>query len=76
MPQKALLESFKGREESTNPYNIPLEQHSARIYSIMHAGIQKFGMELNGVLIRTCIDIEVKRIIDVERNSRRLIKCR
>ena len=39
-------------EEETNPYNMFIHQESGNFYSIMHDGIQKFGMELNGVILR------------------------
>ena len=63
MLHKALLTSFKESPDSNNLYNILVKQDSGTLFSIMHDGIQKFGMELNGVIIRTLsIDMSVVNV--------------
>ena len=49
--QSAILEAYKGVKSDANPF-MALNGHYGRFYSIMHDGIQKFSMELNGVFIR------------------------
>ena len=41
-------------KKDDNPY-IALKEHFGKFFSIMHDGIQKFSIELNGVFIRTVL---------------------
>ena len=63
--QSAILEAYKGVKSDANPF-MALNGHYGRFYSIMHDGIQKFSMELNGVFIRALFskteDISVNNI--------------
>ncbi len=61
IPQKSILTAIQESLEKNNPYNI--FTHQSDYYSIMHDGIQKFRMELNGVILRTIdTDLEVLNI--------------
>ena len=60
---EALLRSFKKSTDPENPYHVLLREDRGEFYSLMHDGIQKFGMELNGVIVRTINnDIDVVNV--------------
>ena len=49
--QLALLETYQNGTETGNPY-AAVKGYNGKYFSLMHDGIQKFGMELNGVFVR------------------------
>ena len=53
--QNGLLMAYKQLNRSDSPYN-SLRGSFAKYYSVSNDGIQKFSMELNGVMIRTLND--------------------
>lgn len=59
---QALVTSFRESEDADNPYHRFANMEND-FYSIMHDGIQKFKMELNGVIIRYATsDLDVVNI--------------
>ena len=60
---EALLRSFRKSTDPENPYHVLLREERGAFFSLMHDGIQKFGMELNGVIVRTINnDIDVVNV--------------
>ena len=56
----ALIQSFQESSVENNPYRLFKEGH---FYAIMHDGMQMFGMELNGVILRYAIpDLDIVNI--------------
>ena len=53
--QNGLFMAYKQLNRSASPYN-SLHGSFAKYYSVPNDGIQKFSMELNGVMIRTLND--------------------
>ena len=52
--QQATLQAFEESKSDNNPF-VALQEYYGKYYSLMHDGIMKFSMELNGVFLRTLL---------------------